>query len=66
MKFNLRTLIPEVVREHTHGAERFDEVKLICLRAAGLISIQQGYEVVSLDEYQAAQLYQHLKQVFGE
>ncbi len=64
MKFNLTKIIPEVVYEHTHGNERFDEVKLICLRASGCVSIQQGYEVISLDEDQAEQLYLHLKSVF--
>ena len=66
MKFNLTKLIPEVVYTHTHGTERFDEVKLICLRTSGRVSIQQGYEVISLDEYQAKQLYLHLKSVFEQ
>lgn len=66
MKFNLDATIPEVVEQCTHGDITYKEIELSCFRATGDTIINQGDDSIILNEDQAQQLYQHLKQVFGE
>ena len=66
MKFNLKVTIPEHVEDCTHGTIIHQEVKVVCRRSDGIVSLSQGYEIIVMEEKQAERLYHHLKSVFGD
>lgn len=74
MKINLDVIIPESVEYYSHGTSTYDEVGLTCNRNTGEVFIKQiksyldyeHYDVVVLNEDQAKELYNHLKEIFGD